>query len=98
MDPPYGSITYTIGVRGSRIGGFHFWDPPRALGTSKQAALARSVLLLKCRSSGLDVGAFEPVPAGGGCTMATYRSQYEGDTTNPVLDRILVFLRSFGAL
>ena len=32
MDPPQGPIIYTIGILGSRIGGFHLLDPPRALG------------------------------------------------------------------
>ena len=32
MDPPERSIIYTIGVLESRIGGFVFFDPLRALG------------------------------------------------------------------
>ena len=32
IDPPYGSVMSTIGVLESRIGGFHFLDPPSGLG------------------------------------------------------------------
>ena len=32
MDPPVDSVIYTIGVQESRIRGFCFLDPPRALG------------------------------------------------------------------
>ena len=33
VDPPGGSIIYSIGALESRIGGFYFLDPPGSLGT-----------------------------------------------------------------